>query len=219
MRLHPISTARVIALVAWLAGTTSLVYGDGYGSVVYYYPAPQVVYYRPYAPMYYSRPMYHSTPMYSSYSAPCVYYVRPVYCEPTYSYPSSNSGGYSSEANSYQRSDSGGHSSGQPSWSQPTTTATVGAYDNRFTPETVNVQLGTTVRWVNHGHHPHTVTANDGSWDSGDIQPGASYSATFNHPGTYYYYCRHHTQDRMQGVVVVGSATDSGNGSSRSTGY
>jgi plastocyanin len=95
----------------------------------------------------------------------------------------------------------------------------VGAYDNRFSPQTINVQPGTTVRWVNYGQHPHTVTADDESWDSGDIQPGASYSATFNNPGTYYYYCRHHTQDKMQGVVVVGSATGSGNGGNRSSGY
>jgi len=101
----------------------------------------------------------------------------------------------------------------------PTTVTTVGAYDNRFTPQSINVQPGTTVRWVNYGHHAHTVTADDGSWDSGDIQPGASYSATFKNPGTYYYYCRHHTQDRMQGVVVVGSGGENGSAGRQSPGY
>ena len=83
----------------------------------------------------------------------------------------------------------------------------------------INVQPGTTVRWVNYGQHSHTVTANDGSWDSGDIKPGASYSATFKQPGTYYYYCRHHTQDKMQGVVNVGSGSGNGQRGTQSSGY
>lgn len=81
----------------------------------------------------------------------------------------------------------------------------IAAYDNYFEPKTINIAPGTTVRWFNAGQHPHTATAQDDSWDSGDIQPGASYSATFQHPGTYRYYCRHHTQDKMQGVIVVGT--------------
>jgi plastocyanin len=61
------------------------------------------------------------------------------------------------------------------------------------------------VQWVNNGKHNHTVTVQDESWDSGDIQPGKTYGATFKNPGTYYYFCRHHRQDKMQGVIVVGS--------------
>jgi plastocyanin len=199
MRFRCISTAVAVLLFVGIYATPEQALSSGYyGGVTYYYPAPTVVYYRPYARAYYARPMYYS------YSSPCVYYVRPVYCEPSYS---------------YQPSDDRGYSSAPPSTAKSTTTTTVSAYDNRFSPETINVQPGTTVRWVNYGHHAHTVTANDDSWDSGDIQPGASYSATFNRPGTYYYYCRHHTQDRMQGVVVVGSATGSGNGGNRSSGY
>ncbi len=133
-----------------------------------------------------------------------LYYETPVYCEPT---------------QSYERSETSGYSPRQPSPAKPSTVSTVGAYDNRFSPQTINVPPGTTVRWVNYGHHDHTVTANDGSWDSGDIKPGASYSATFKQPGTYYYYCRHHTQDKMQGVVVVGSSDGRGNGGANSSGY
>jgi plastocyanin len=88
----------------------------------------------------------------------------------------------------------------------PLTVSTVGVHDNRFSPQTINVQPGTTIRWVNYGEHDHTITANDGSWDSGDLKQGATYSATFRRPGTYIYYCRHHSQDRMQGVVVVGKS-------------
>ena len=39
---------------------------------------------------------------------------------------------------------------------RPTTTAMVGALDNYFEPKTINVQPGTTIRWVNRGKHsPH----------------------------------------------------------------
>jgi plastocyanin len=196
-------TAPVLILLVIVCGNPEQVQGnDYYGGATYYYPAPSVVYYRPYAPAYYSysRPTYYYYP----YSSPCVDYSTPMYHEPSFS---------------YQRSDARGYSSRQASPSQPTTTATVGAYNNRFEPQTINVQPGTTVRWVNYGEHPHTVTANNDSWDSGDIQPGASYSATFKRPGRYYYYCRHHTQDRMQGVVVVGSSTGNETGGARSSGY
>jgi plastocyanin len=96
---------------------------------------------------------------------------------------------------------------------------TVGAYDNRFSPQTITVQPGTTVKWVNYGQHNHTITANDDSWNSGDIKPGASYSATFKRPGTYYYYCRHHRQDKMQGVVNVASSSSNGQSARQSSAY
>jgi plastocyanin len=99
----------------------------------------------------------------------------------------------------------------------PATVVTVGLYDNYFQPRTLNVQPGTTVKWVNYGRHTHTVTANNASWDSGDIAPGESYSATFRQPGTYNYHCHHHTQQRMEGTIVVGRGGE-GNGRSASAG-
>lgn len=80
-------------------------------------------------------------------------------------------------------------------------TLTVGVQDNAFEPKTISVPPGTTVRWVNYGKHAHTVTADDGLWDSGDLPPGEAFSQTFHKPGSFSYHCRHH-QD-MQGVVVV----------------
>jgi plastocyanin len=99
---------------------------------------------------------------------------------------------------------------------RPATTVSVGAYDNYFQPQTISVLPGTTIHWQNAGKHPHTVTANDGAWDSGNIPPGASYSATFQRPGVYYYYCRHHTKDQMRGTVVVGQGGASYSGASYS---
>jgi len=96
------------------------------------------------------------------------------------------------------------------------TTVTVGVHDNIFRPETISVKPGTTVRWVNDGQHAHTVTFQDGHWDSGDIPPGATSSETFRNPGTFYYYCRHHKG--MKGIVVVGDAAGTQHGAG-SPGY
>ena len=84
----------------------------------------------------------------------------------------------------------------------PATAAKVSATDNRFEPAALNVQVGATVQWVNNGQHPHTVTSNDGKWDSGNLQPGATYSVTFTTPGTYRYHCNLHKG--MEGTIVVG---------------
>jgi len=80
--------------------------------------------------------------------------------------------------------------------------STVSAQDNTFDPPTLNVRPGTTVRWTNTGKNPHTVTDRDGKFDSGDIAPGASYTVTFQSPGTYHYYCKRHKG--MEGTIVVG---------------
>jgi len=90
-------------------------------------------------------------------------------------------------------------------------------YDNRFQPNSINVQPGTTVHWTNDGAHAHTVTAKNESWDSGDIKPGAAYSATFQQPGTSQYYCRHHAG--MEGTIVVGQSAANGAASPRSPAY
>jgi plastocyanin len=202
--MHSKYLSLIVGIISFAAVYSSALKteGQGYYGGAYYYPAPQVVYYG--SPTYYSQPVYYGRPAYYSYYSPsCIYYVRPAYCDSSYS---------------DQRSGEG-YSSRQPTPAKPTTVTTIGAYDNRFSPQTINVQPGTTVRWENYGQHNHTITAKDDSWDSGDIKPGATYSATFKHPGTYYYYCRHHTQDKMQGVVVVGSSSSGARSSSPSSGY
>ena len=70
----------------------------------------------------------------------------------------------------------------------------------------VRIQPGQTVEWTNEGAAPHTATADDGSWDSGDLPPGATFSRTFEEPGIYAYYCRYHGSPGvgMIGTVAVG---------------
>jgi plastocyanin len=141
---------------------------------------------------------YQPAPVYYSYSRPA-YYGPPVYYQPRvyYTPPMHNPPAHSPD--------------------RPTTTISIGASDNSFEPGMVNVQPGTTVRWANKGQHKHTVTSSNGHWDSGDLAPGATYSATFTTPGTYAYHCRHHKG--MQGTITVGGGAGSGPGSPRSPGY
>jgi len=74
-----------------------------------------------------------------------------------------------------------------------------------YTPSSITVVIGVnnTVVWKNYDSMEHTVTATDKSFDSGLIEPGQSFSWTFNSPGTYTYYCALHPW--MRGTVIVKS--------------
>jgi plastocyanin len=79
--------------------------------------------------------------------------------------------------------------------------SSVSIADFTFTPASREVPAGTTVTWMNSDWTPHTVTADDGSFDSGRIDPGASFQWTFDTPGTYAYHCAFHPL--MMGAVTV----------------
>ncbi len=72
---------------------------------------------------------------------------------------------------------------------------------SRFEPATLTIAPGSTVRWFNDDSLPHTVTATDGSWDSGNLAPGGQFERRFDSPGTYAYLCRYHRG--MAGTIVV----------------
>ncbi len=65
----------------------------------------------------------------------------------------------------------------------------------------LEIEQGTTVRWVNRDAVPHTVTATDSSWSSEVIPPGRSWARTFGDVGPFAYYCVPHPF--MKGVVTV----------------
>jgi plastocyanin len=82
-----------------------------------------------------------------------------------------------------------------------------GSYATGYAPDNITVVIGVnnTVVWTNNDNEPHTVTASDGSFDSGNMNPGATFTYTFTKPGTYRYICTYHPW--MQGyVIVVGSS-------------
>jgi LPXTG-motif cell wall-anchored protein len=88
--------------------------------------------------------------------------------------------------------------------------ASVSAGDNFFAPPSITIQVGGTVTWSNDGQVAHTVTANSGSFDSGNLNPGQSFGHTFSQPGTFAYYCQYH--QGMKGSVTVQAADSSGGG-------
>lgn len=71
-----------------------------------------------------------------------------------------------------------------------------------FSPATVRIEAGQSVRWTNPSKVVHTATGE--SFDSGDVAPGQSYSHTFKAPGRYRYVCVPHEGAGMVGTVIVG---------------
>jgi plastocyanin len=92
---------------------------------------------------------------------------------------------------------------------------TVSIQDFFFEPDQLTIAPGTTVTWVNDGQTPHTSTADDGTWDSGTLQPGESFSFTFDEPGTYSYLCEIHPE--MTGTVNVTGGDEATTASPEST--
>jgi plastocyanin len=58
-----------------------------------------------------------------------------------------------------------------------------------FGPASLSVAAGTTVTWTNEDTTAHTATADDGSFDSSSIAPGATFSQAFDTAGTFAYHC------------------------------
>jgi plastocyanin len=86
-------------------------------------------------------------------------------------------------------------------------TVVVAALDDVFQPHALEIPPGTTVTWVNEGRNPHTVTADDLSFDSGEIPPGRTFTRTFSSATELAYHCTFHGAPGglgMAGQVVVG---------------
>ena len=88
-----------------------------------------------------------------------------------------------------------------------------------FSPSKIVVIIGSnnTVTFSNKDNVKHTVTATDGSFNSGDILPGQSWTNTFNTAGTFSFYCIYHSS-WMKGTVIVEPAGATGSNSTTSTG-
>ncbi len=78
---------------------------------------------------------------------------------------------------------------------------TVNIQDDAFDPATTSIAPGTTVTWVNNDDEAHTVTADDGLFDSGRLDPGDSYSVWFDGSGTVAYHCEPHPH--MTGSIEI----------------
>jgi plastocyanin len=87
-----------------------------------------------------------------------------------------------------------------------TAQASVAIADFQFTPPSVTVKVGGTVTWTNNGPSTHTVTADDGSFDSGNLNAGKTFSHTFQTAGTFSYHCTVHPFMKAEVVVQAGSS-------------
>jgi plastocyanin len=115
-------------------------------------------------------------------------------------------------------SNSGSNVTGPSSTPLPAGSADVTIQDFTFSPASVSIKVGATVRWTNRGPSAHTTTSDNGVWDSGQLNPpssGGSYGGggtagtfqtTFSKAGTYGYHCSIHPPSMypgFTGTVVV----------------
>ncbi len=70
-----------------------------------------------------------------------------------------------------------------------------------FSPGTITIPAGTTVRWTNRDDIPHTVVSDDKTFKSKVLDTDQEFTYTFTKPGTYSYFCSVHP--KMTGTVVV----------------
>ena len=82
-----------------------------------------------------------------------------------------------------------------------TGTCEVEIRDFAFAPATRRVNVGAVVRWVNDDASPHTATANDGEFDSGNMNNGDTFEWTFVAAGEHDYICEYHPS--MTGTIIV----------------
>lgn len=70
-----------------------------------------------------------------------------------------------------------------------------------FGPSSITVSAGTTITWTNKDAVAHTVTSDNGLFDSGNLTANSTFSRQFNTPGTYPYHCTPHPT--MTATVIV----------------
>ena len=78
-----------------------------------------------------------------------------------------------------------------------------------FSPNPLNVKVGDTITWTNEHREGHTITSGSNKdtsvqgveFDSGNIEPGQSFSHTFNRAGNFEYFCIYHPS--MMGMINV----------------
>ena len=71
-----------------------------------------------------------------------------------------------------------------------------------FNPTNLTVKVGTTVTWINQDSTTHTVTSDNGAFQSsGNLNQGTNYTFTFTKAGTYPYHCSIHPN--MKGTILV----------------
>ena len=71
----------------------------------------------------------------------------------------------------------------------------------KYHPDPVTIEVGDTIIWTNNDERDHSVKADDGSFDSGLLRKGKTFSKTFDKPGKITY--GSDPSPRTKGTVVV----------------
>ncbi len=77
----------------------------------------------------------------------------------------------------------------------------------KFVPASVTVPVGATVTFMNTGDQTHTFTADDGSFDTGQVTAGASATIVLTKAGAFGFHCSIHPW--MKGMISAGSGATS----------
>ena len=70
-----------------------------------------------------------------------------------------------------------------------------------FSPGSITIKAGESVTWTNQDGTTHTVTADNGEFNSSNIASGATFTFKFDKAGTYPFHCSIHPS--MKGTVIV----------------
>ncbi|MCU1485543.1 MAG: secreted metal-binding protein [Actinomycetia bacterium] len=95
----------------------------------------------------------------------------------------------------------GGSDDGQPAAaSTPSASSAITIEDFAFSPVLATAEVGDTITVTNKDSVTHTLTADDGSFDTGKLAPDRA-SITVDSAGTFTYHCAIHSY--MKGTVEV----------------
>jgi plastocyanin len=102
----------------------------------------------------------------------------------------------------------------------PPGTVGVNIRDFSFTPASLTVKVGTTVRWTNQGPSGHTTTSDTGVWQSTTLSApgggggygspgsaGGTFNFTFTQAGTFPYHCSLHPPSAYPGFTGTVTVT------------
>ncbi len=74
----------------------------------------------------------------------------------------------------------------------------------KFTPDRLEVSIGDTITWINRDIAPHTATASEGGWDTGELVKGAEASVPVTAGMETSYFCAFHPMMKARLAVVPG---------------
>ena len=77
--------------------------------------------------------------------------------------------------------------------------------EGALNPDRITIEEGDTVVWTNDDSQPHNITADDGTFDSGEITPGSSFTFTFSTQGSWDY--SDPSDSNYEGRVTAGPET------------